>query len=300
MSHLPESLIEDVAVLLGTPVVAIESLGSGHGVVRARATTADGAVLIKWRGESSSRVGWPAPLDAEARGLRLLAEVGALRIPAVLAYRPAGDSRGELLATEWISSDSRADRHAVGQALGEHLAALHRSTASRYGLDHHNYCGVTPQRNTPHDSWLQFWRDERLGYQMELAVSHGLLPAARRARLERLMSQLSQWIDDSQVQPSLIHGDLWSGNWLMDDRGQPALVDPAAYYGDREADLAMCALFGGFPASFWQAYDDSGPPAPGRDQRRPIYQLYHLLNHLNLFGESYGAQIDATLRRYVG
>ncbi len=299
MSQMPEPVREDVAALLGTPILSMRDLGSGHGVGRARATTVDGAVLIKWSVSLSPPTGWPAPLDAEARGLRVLGEAGAIRVPAVLAYA-ARDSYGELLVTEWIGSDSRVARGAAGQALGERLAVLHRSTAARYGLDHHNYCGATPQPNTPRDSWLVFWREERLNHQLRLAASHGVLPRARRERLERLMSRLDRWIDDASVRPSLIHGDLWGGNWLVDDQGEPVLIDPAAYYGDREAELAMCDLFGGFPTSFWRAYDEAWPPAPGRDDRRPIYQLYHLLNHLNLFGESYGASIDAILRRYVG
>jgi fructosamine-3-kinase len=300
MSHLPESVREEVVALLGAPLRSVHALGGGHGINRARATTADGTVLIKWSARWSPLNDWPAPLDAEARGLRLLAEAGAIRVPAVLGHRAARDPHGELLVMEWIAGDARADRDAAGRRLGERLAALHQSTAARYGLDHHNYCGATPQPNTPRDSWLVFWREERLNHQLRLAVSHGVLPRARRERLERLVSRLDQWIDDAYVRPSLLHGDLWGGNWLVDEHGEPVVIDPAAYYGDREAELAMCDLFGGFPASFWRSYDKAWPPAPGRDERRPIYQLYHLLNHLNLFGEAYGAPIDAILRRYVG
>jgi fructosamine-3-kinase len=118
--------------------------------------------------------------------------------------------------------------------------------------------------------------------------------------LERFIARLEEWIDDQAVQPSLLHGDLWGGNWLISTNHQPVLIDPAPYYGDREAELAMCHLFGGFPAHFFHAYNEAWPPASGRDERIPLYQLYHLLNHLLGFGESYGAQVDRVLRRYVG
>jgi fructosamine-3-kinase len=297
---LPESVATRVAATLGDAIAAAESLGTGHGVSRARVTTRDGRFLIKWSAESAAPAGWPSPLDAEARGLRLLADADALRVPAVIASVASEHGSPHLLISEWIESSSRASRDAAVEALGAGLAALHRRIGPQYGLDHHNFCGATPQRNTPHDSWLAFWRDERLGFQADLAARRGLLPPERRRRLDRLMSRLDHWIDDSQARPSLTHGDLWGGNWLVDERGAPVLIDPAACYADRESELAMCALFGGFPEAFWRSYSDSWPLAPGAADRRPLYQLYHLLNHLNLFGEGYGGQVDAILRRYAG
>ncbi len=135
---------------------------------------------------------------------------------------------------------------------------------------------------------------------MELAAQNGYLPAARQQRLEQLINRLGNWIDDHAIQPSLLHGDLWGGNWLIDLHSKPVLIDPAVYFGDREAELAMCHLFEGFPDDFFRAYDEAWPPVPGREERLPLYQLYHLLNHLNLFGESYAGQVDHILQRYVG
>jgi fructosamine-3-kinase len=149
-------------------------------------------------------------------------------------------------------------------------------------------------------SWRTFFRERRLGFQAELARRHGLLAGERARRLERLMERLDSWIDDGIVQPALLHGDLWGGNFIVGLGGLPALIDPAVCYGDREADLAFTTLFGGFPERFYRAYYEAWPLPAGWQERRDLYNLYHLLNHLNLFGESYGGAVDATLRRYAG
>lgn len=251
--------------------------------------------------------------------MALLAATGAVRVPQVYAHGPATGGRPAFIVMEWIERGSlrsgdfsrpaaetakavttKGRTLAPGEVLGWQLAALHRTTADAYGLDHNNYCGDTPQDNRWASSWIEFYGQRRLGFQMELAGRRGLLPRQRRQRLERLIGMLDHWIDENACRPALLHGDLWSGNWLVDAANQPVLIDPAVYYGDREAELAMCRLFGGFPPEFYRAYDEAWPPAPGRDERIPLYQLYHLLNHLNLFGEAYGGQVDSVLSRYVG
>lgn len=283
---------------------------------------------VKWRHHPPQAEGWPPFFEAEARGLALLAATGTVRVPQVYAHGLATDTRPAFIAMEWIdcrplgkgdfrwpsaetveavttrgpgptSVTAEGKVPAPGTVLGRQLAALHRITADAYGLDHNNYCGDTPQDNRPLASWVAFYGQRRLGFQMELAGQRGLMPLQRRRRLERLISELGRWIDESTCRPALLHGDLWSGNWLVDATGSPVLIDPAVYYGDREAELAMCRLFGGFPPEFYRAYDQAWPPAAGRDERIPLYQLYHLLNHLNLFGESYGSQVDLILRRFV-
>ena len=147
---------------------------------------------------------------------------------------------------------------------------------------------------------MSFYRDERLGAQRDLARQRGHLPRERARLLDRLIERLDEWIDERHVQPSLLHGDLWGGNWMVALDGQPVLIDPAVYFGDREADLAMTSLFGGFPPDFYSAYNEVFPFAPGYRERQPLYQLYYLLVHLNLFGESYGPRVDGILRQYVG
>ena len=158
-----------------------------------------------------------------------------------------------------------------------------------------NYIGSTPQVNGWLDDWLAFFRERRLRPQMELAARNGHLPAGRRRALEGFMGRLDELLGGVPRRPALLHGDLWGGNMIADPSGQPVLIDPAVYYGDREADLAMTALFGGFSSAFYAAYNEVYPLADGWRERFRIYNLYHLLNHLNLFGEGYGAQVDAVI-----
>jgi len=297
--NLPAGLAAALEPLLGGAPRQVRSVSGGDISQAARVEAGSDAFLVKWHtNPPRPQPGWPGMFDAEARGLQLLASTKTLRVPKVLGFgEPAGVSPA-FIVTEWI--ERGGDSQPAAAALGAGLAALHRHAAATYGLDHHNYCGATPQDNTPCQSWIEFYGERRLGYQLELAVRHGLMPRPRRKRLERVIASLDRWIDETACRPSLLHGDLWGGNWLAGADEEPVLIDPAVYYGDREAELAMCRLFGGFLPDFYYAYDRAWPPAPGRDERVQLYQLYHILNHLNLFGEGYGGQVDAILRRYVG
>jgi fructosamine-3-kinase len=298
---LPQPLIEALTRTLGDPPRAIHTLSSGFASTAARFESNGQRLVVKWETRRmQSPPGWPDMFGAEGYGLRLLDIVGVVNVPQVHAYAHAQDDCPAFLVLDWIESAAAPDQEAAGRTLGQQLAALHRASWHSFGLDMHGYCGMTPQSNDLSRSWVQFYGQQRLGFQMQLAAQNARLPAARQQRLERLIERLDDWIDDKAVQPSLLHGDLWSGNWLVGPNNEPVLIDPAAYYGDREAELAMCHLFGGFPPSLFHAYDDAWPPAAGRDERIPLYQLYHLLNHLNLFGESYGAHVDQVLQRYVG
>ena len=235
-----------------------------------------------------------ARCEAEAAGLTLLrrAESG-LRLPAVAAT--AHGDEGALLLLEWLPVGRATPRSAA--RLGEGLARLHRHTAARHGLDHDNFIGPTPQPNTRHDDWQTFFATQRLAPMGEHLRGAGRLPRSRAAALERLIGRLPELLAHDPA-PSLLHGDLWSGNWLSLENDVAALIDPAAYFGDREADLAMTRLFGGFPAAFYDAYAAAWPLPPGAAERQPIYNLYHLLNHLLLFGEGYAPAVDRTLSRY--
>jgi fructosamine-3-kinase len=254
----------------------------------ARVETVEARYFVKWNTASPPRL-----FEAEARGLQLLTAANALRIPRVIALI----DQPPALVLEWI--DAGANKQAAAEALGRGLAQQHRSSASLYGLDHDNYIGSNPQPNTPARSWIEFYRDQRLGTQHDLAQRHGYLTADRARRLDQVMHHLEEWIDESAVAPALLHGDLWGGNTLIDAQGQPVLIDPAAYYGDREAEIAFTELFGGFSARFYAAYNEVWPLDRGYADRRDLYNLYHLLNHLNLFGEGYGPAVDAILRRYA-
>jgi fructosamine-3-kinase len=297
---VPIEVLDAIAEALGGRPGPAEPIRGGDASQAARVVVDGRPYLVKWRPPTPGTLpGWPAPFVAEANGLDLLAEaieLGGPRVPTVFAH----GAEPAFIVLEWIEQAVSGNESRAGARLGEQLAALHRLTDDRYGLDHDNYCGLAPQANGRLTSWREFYARRRLEFQLRLARRGGRLTAQREDRLTRLIERLDQWIDDASCQPSLLHGDLWGGNWLIAADLAPVLIDPAAYYGHREAELALCHLFGGFPASFFAAYDAAWPPAAGRDDRIPLYQLYHLLNHLNLFGEAYGARVDAVLRRYVG
>lgn len=225
--------------------------------------------------------------EAEAAGLEALLSANALRVPEPLAHGVAGGRCW--LALEFIDLGGVSRR--CQTLLGEGLAALHRSSADAFGWDRDNTIGETPQINRWSGDWVGFLRDQRLGYQFSLAHDSG---AGSRLRDlgERLLPSLDAFFTGAQPAPSLLHGDLWGGNWGVDAKGQPVLFDPAVYYGDREADVAMTELFGGFGADFYAAYESAWPLEAGYRVRRDLYNLYHILNHFNLFGGGYGRQAE--------
>ena len=216
---------------------------------------------------------------AEADGLAALRAAG-MRAPEALSHGTA-EGRAYLLL-ENLDLDGRKDFGALGRM----LAAAHRSRPGpRFGWQHDNYIGATPQANGWCNDWQEFWLERRLRPQIELA---------RRNGFDLALPEFSV-LNGHEPQPALLHGDLWSGNAGFTAEG-PVVFDPAVYYGDREADLAMTELFGGFPREFYLAYDEAWPLDPGYEHRRPVYNLYHLLNHLNLFGGGYLGQVESALR----
>ncbi len=236
----------------------------------------------------------PGMLTCEARGLRWLAEARALRVPAVRGVTEAGAGHPALLVLEWIETGPRA--RGFDAALGRGLAALHAAGAPHFGLDHDNWIGPLPQANAPRDDWAGFWADQRLLPQLALARDAGRLAPDTLRRAERLCGGLAGRLGPPEP-PARLHGDLWAGNCIADERGAPCLVDPAAYGGHREVDLAMMRLFGGFGDACFRAYAAVAPLAPGAGSRVELYQLYPLLVHLNLFGGSYARAFEAALAR---
>jgi fructosamine-3-kinase len=250
-----------------------------------RLETRAGPVFLKIAPQAESE-----RLEGEADGLAALARAGALRVPTVLACGTAGGSA--FLALEWLAFEPATPD--AGRALGRGLAALHRVAGERFGWHRDNTIGATPQVNTPDDDWIAFFREHRLRFQLELAAHNGYggaLQAEGRALLERL----ERLFDGYSPRPSLLHGDLWGGNWSVVG-GAPVIFDPAVHYGDRECDLAMTRLFGGFGREFYAAYDEAWPLEPGHERRLALYQLYHVLNHLNLFGSGYLARARGLIR----
>jgi len=234
-----------------------------------------------------------APSDMFAReteGLSALGEADITpRVPKPLLH-----GKIFLLLEDLAPARRRAD---YWPAFGRQLAGLHQRTSPRFGFEHDNYIGSTPQPNTWVENGYDFFAEYRLGFQARLAERRGLLSSADVQRVYRLADRLPDLIPSQPA--SLLHGDLWGGNAITDESGAPAIIDPAAHYGWAEAELAMTTLFGSFPEAFYQAYQEVRPLEAGDWERFPIYNLYHLLNHLNLFGSGYLGQVQSILRRYV-
>jgi fructosamine-3-kinase len=227
--------------------------------------------------------------ESEAQGLSYLNVSCNLKTPNVLAYG------NQFIVMDYMASAPQGKR--FWESLGEDLALMHSCTREQFGFVNNNYCGTTPQINQFCDDGYEFFSHQRLRYQADLALSAGLLLPADYQGIIELAQRLYQWIPDQP--PSLLHGDLWSGNVLVSEQGGPVFIDPAVYYGWPETDLAMTRLFGGFPPRFYEAYAACIDLEPSWEDRIPIYNLYHLLNHLNLFGESYYASVREVLDRFV-
>lgn len=225
--------------------------------------------------------------ETEAAGLRALAGSGTpLAVPAVLAV---GEPDVPFLLLEDLGAGAAAAD--FDERLGRGLAALHRHRGRAFGFADDNFCGLTPQINAWTPRWVEFYATSRLGHQLRLARDAGRLSASEARALNDLIGRLDAWIAEPPGGPSLIHGDLWPGNVHVTRDGQPALIDPAAHFAHREAELGMMTLFGGFSPRVFDAYDEAYPLESGWQGRNRLYQLYHLLNHLNLFGGGYREQV---------
>ncbi|HEX4618818.1 MAG TPA: fructosamine kinase family protein [Steroidobacteraceae bacterium] len=233
-------------------------------------------------------------LEAEAAGLAELAGAQAVRVPRVLAC--GRTDAASFLALEWLAAGAASD--ASEERLGARLAAQHAVTAPQHGWCRDNTIGSTPQANGTLASWAEFFRERRLRPQLTLAVANGL-GSLLAGPGERLLAGVEVLLGTHRPPASLLHGDLWGGNWFATADGEPAIFDPAVYYGDRETDVAMTQLFGGFGPRFYQAYAASAPLPPGAELRCELYNLYHVLNHANLFGASYAMSARATMERLL-
>jgi fructosamine-3-kinase len=227
-------------------------------------------------------------LAAEADGLRELGSAGAIRVPSPV--RTDVDGAVAFLVLEWLDLDAGGRDAALGSA----LARLHRASAPRFGWHRDNAIGATPQDNAWTDDWATFFRDRRIAPQLALAMRSGHAGKLARAG-DRLLAAIPSLLAGHTPVPSLLHGDLWSGNAARLASGAPVIFDPAVYYGDREADLAMTELFGGFGADFYAAYREAWPLDAGYATRCTLYNLYHVLNHFNLFGGGYLGQAETMI-----
>lgn len=296
---IPAGIAEAISPVTGA-VRHAQQVGGGCISNATRVEAAGGIFFLKY---GSGEAG--ATFLAEAEGLRALREAAAgtgLGVPAVLQVRNTGPAAGFLLL-EWVEPGRTTK--AYWEGFGAALAALHRARAPRtgedgpYGFGADNFIGRLPQRNRWHREWPAFFREERLVPQMERARQAGRWQPAWSRYAERLLARLEELLPASP-HPSMLHGDLWSGNAMATADGRAVLIDPAAYVGDREADLGMTELFGGFDERFYRAYDSAWPLEEGQAARRDLYNLYHLLNHLNHFGGGYAGAVEGLLRRFGG
>jgi fructosamine-3-kinase len=263
----------------------ITPLGGGCINNASRLDTDNGPLFLKVNDSTP-----PDMFEREAEGLIVLAAPNAIRVPKVLGAGP------NFILQEFVEPGPR--RANFWETLGQQLARLHLTTSPRFGFPHDNYIGSTPQINTWEDDGYIFFAEHRLLYQADLARRNCFLDSPNYQLLITLLSKLPHLIPPQPA--SLIHGDLWSGNIHTGPQGEPVLIDPAAHYGWAEADLAMMTLFGSPPNSFFHAYASASarPLTPGYRERFDLYNLYHLLNHLNLFGESYLGSVQTIIRRY--
>ncbi|MCG8427818.1 MAG: fructosamine kinase family protein [Chromatiales bacterium] len=252
---------------------------AGGGCINSASSLSDGRTRYFVKFNSANLL---TMFEAEMEGLNELAGSNTICVPKPIC---CGISEGEAyLVLEQLELAGSGDSNRAGTA----LAALHRTRANHFGWHRDNTIGSTPQSNRQHGDWINFWREERLGFQLNLAEQRGekgaLIDRGRR------LLELFPALIDHNPQPSLLHGDLWAGNLSYQRNGEPVIYDPAVYYGDREADIAMTELFGGFGQAFYNAYNSAWPLDGGYRTRKTLYNLYHILNHLNLFGGGYGAQ----------
>ncbi len=272
----------------GFRIFSSSPLGGGDINRAARLETSVGNLFIKWNRADL----YPGMFDKEAKGLNLLNAANVIQIPEVLLSGLAGNHA--FLCLEFIESGSPGTD--FWKNFGRSLAKLHQDSNDFFGLDHDNYIGSLPQANKNYSCWIDFFIEQRINFQLELARNSGLIDRGVIKAAERMFGRLNEIIPVEQ--PSLLHGDLWSGNFMVSNRGEACLIDPAVYYGHREMDIAMTRLFDGFSAAFYEYYNEEYPMEKGWENRLEIFNLYPLLVHVNLFGRAYVSQVSSILRKF--
>ncbi len=280
----PEEISGHIKEATGKPFTIVDVKQTGGGCINrtCRLIGTDCSYFLKLNRKSLLSM-----FEAEFAGLQEMAHSATVRVPCPIVHGISGEEC--FLVLEMVEF-GRSSQHS-DQLLGRQLAQMHRQTKSYFGWERDNTIGSTTQLNNSNQNWVEFWRQQRLGFQLQLAAQNGYSGRLQRNG-ERLCDELHHFFSDYQPQPALLHGDLWGGNAASDQQGQPVIFDPACYYGDHEADLAMTELFGGFSASFYAAYQEVQRIDAGYASRKTLYNLYHILNHLNLFGGGYLSQAE--------
>lgn len=261
----------------------------GGGCINQGYAVSDGELTYFVKLNQASQV---AMFEAEMLGLQQMYDTQTIRVPQPICWGIAGSSG--YIVLEWLEMGG-GNNSSWGE-MGRRLAAMHKATSSKgFGWDMNNTIGSTPQINTWTADWVEFYTKHRIGYQLQIARRRG----GNFPQQDDLLAAIPDLLADHQVQPSLVHGDLWGGNAGCTVAGEPVIFDPATYFGDREVDLAMTELFGGFPAAFYQGYNTVWPVDSGYAARKTLYNLYHILNHFNLFGGSYAAQANRMIEQIL-
>ena len=272
----------------GAPFVLVSQQAIGGGCINDafRLQGEDRSYFLK-----TNRLSFAPAFSAEALALQQLAACEGVRTPKVIAEIQSATQA--YLILEYIPT--RASRSGNWESLGRGLAKLHAERQAYFGWERDNLIGATPQPNPRSDDWLEFFRIHRLEHQLRLCHKRGFAPKGS----DKLLDRLDTFFTDHHPVPSLLHGDLWSGNVAFDEEGEPFIFDPGSYYGDREADIAFTEFFGGFAPSFYEAYDDALSLSDGYQIRKTLYNLYHCLNHVYLFGAGYTGQADQMVRQLL-
>jgi fructosamine-3-kinase len=292
--QVPEPILQSASQELKRvhPSASIQSFSfSAGGCINSggKLDTSIGPYFLKWNDAKL----FPGMFEKEAVGLRTLEEARAIRVPKVVATGQAGNY--QFLLLEYIESRSKSKN--FWEITGRRLARLHQTEMKTFGLDHDNYMGSLPQLNTPRQTWVEFFIEQRLTAQVKEASRSDLITNDVMKKFDALFAKLPSLLPE--VKPRLVHGDLWSGNLMVDDKGEGCLIDPAIYGGHSEVDLAMTQLFGGFDDAFLAAYHEESPLLPGYRDRFDLYNLYPLLVHVNLFGRSYLSSVNSILNRFA-
>lgn len=276
---------------LNSKIKSLSSLSGGCISDAFKVTTDNGSNLfLKYNSSTSNDM-----FIKEANGLQELAKANAIRIPEVLSFDE------DYILLEYIPSGNKKKN--FFEEFGRNFAQLHKFSSNSFGFYEDNYIGSNPQKNIPEEkennNWVNFYFNKRILFQLRLAEKLGNETPELRKGISKLENKIQVIIGGTQEKPSLLHGDLWSGNYMVDENGNAVLIDPAVYYGHREADLGMTKLFGGFSSEFYRAYNETFPLEDGYDYRENIYKLYHVLNHFNLFGGGYYSQALSLIKFYI-
>lgn len=276
---------------LNSTIIELQSLSGGCISNAYRVTTnSEKIYFLKFNSMGSSDM-----FIKEAHGLQELNKAGVIKIPEIISYDE------DYILLEQVTSSNKQKK--FSEDFGRKFALLHKFTGKYYGFYEDNYIGSNKQINISEENeknnWTKFYFNKRILYQLELAEKIGNSTSELRKAIAALENKIDKIVFDNGESPSLLHGDLWGGNYLVDENGFACLIDPAVYYGNREADLAMTKLFGGFDSRFYKSYDEAYPLPDGYEYRENIYKLYHVLNHLNLFGGGYYSQAMSLTRFYL-